>query len=105
MYLYRKAYSFSPSLISMSMISFFNLFRIRRWVLIGACSISFLTQAQTGPGGVGNSSTNKVWLDASYQIPYSNGTSQVLILDRSGNGWDAQQFNGGNYRPTFLNNA
>lgn len=61
------------------------------------------TDAQTGPGGVGNAATNKVWLDASYMTGLSNGASVSQWNDRSGNNWHAHQTNATNY-PTFLVN-
>lgn len=46
--------------------------------------------AQTGPGGVGNSSNNIVWLDAA-QIPANNGDPVATWPDKSGNGNDFTQ--------------
>ncbi len=44
-----------------------------------------LVFAQTGPGGVGNSSTNTYWLDASRLTGFSNGQTVSIWTDRSGN--------------------
>ncbi len=57
-----------------------------------------LLQAQTGPGGVGNSSTNVLWLDAATSVFSDAGTTLALNNnnvqqwnDRSGNGRNASQ--------------
>ncbi|MFN7013110.1 MAG: G8 domain-containing protein, partial [Bacteroidia bacterium] len=60
------------------------------------------TYAQTGPGGVGSSSINKIWYDA-YQLNLSNGSSVSTLTDFSGNGNNASQANSSR-RPTFLTN-
>jgi hypothetical protein len=49
----------------------------------------FLAHAQTGPGGVGNSSTNALWLDATKLTGYSNGDVVSAWPDVSGNGFNA----------------
>jgi len=82
----------------------FSTFFIRRWTILWLSCVPLLTQAQTGPGGVGNSSSNKVWLDASALNGLSNGASVSSWTDRSGNGWNANQASATN-RPSFLSNA
>ncbi len=65
--------------------------------------LSFVNSyAQTGPGGVGSSSTNKIWYDA-YQLNLTNGSSVSTLTDFSGNGNNATQSNSSR-RPTFLTN-
>src|SRR5688500_10633861 len=59
--------------------------------------------AQTGPAGVGNTNSNKIWLDASYISGLTNGARVSSWADRSGNVWNASQANGNN-RPTYLTN-
>lgn len=59
--------------------------------------------AQTGPAGVGNASSNKVWLDASYLTGLSNGALVASWSDRSGNAWNALQ-NSSSARPSYLVN-
>jgi hypothetical protein len=51
--------------------------------------LGFFTHAQTGPGGVGNSSNNALWLDATKLTGYSNGDVVSSWPDVSGNGFDA----------------
>lgn len=51
-----------------------------------------ISMAQTGPGGIGNSSTNFLWLDASYGITTS-GSGISGWADRSGNNNNAAQAN------------
>jgi hypothetical protein len=64
-----------------------------------AASFSF---AQTGiPAGVGNSTSNKVWLDASHLTGLSNGARVSSWSDRSGNNWNANQSSNTN-RPTYI---
>jgi hypothetical protein len=60
------------------------------------------THAQTGPGGVGNSSTNKIWYDA-YQQNLTNGAQVASVTDFSGNGNHATQ-SVSSQRPTFATN-
>lgn len=57
--------------------------------------------AQTGPAGVGNSSSNKVWLDASFLTGLNNGARINSWTDRSGNAWNAGQATAAK-RPTYL---
>ncbi len=45
----------------------------------------FGIKAQTGPGGIGNSTTNRIWLDAS-TISSSDGSFISAWTDKSGNG-------------------
>lgn len=57
----------------------------------------------TGPGGVGDAQTNKVWLDASAMTNLPDGARLSSFTDRSGNGWDAAQSNASSM-PTYLIN-
>ena len=59
--------------------------------------------AQTGPAGVGSSSSNKVWLDASSLTALANGSMVSTWTDRSGNSWNAYQ-NSSSRRPTYVTN-
>lgn len=61
-----------------------------------------LTIAQTGPGGVGNSTDNAVWLDAS-RLSLNNNDPVTTWTDFSGNGNDFTQGTA-NRQPTFLTN-
>ncbi len=70
-------------------------------VLLGLFSISLT--AQNGPGGVGNSSINGLWLDAN-TITVSNGDPVSIWNDRSGNGNDAFQSTVSN-QPTFVESS
>lgn len=49
-----------------------------------------LSLAQTGPGGVGSSSSNFLWLDANYHVTVASGAVSSWS-DRSGNGNNATQ--------------
>jgi len=66
-------------------------------VLFGSLAI-----AQTGPGGVGGSSTNILWLDAS-RLGLTNSDPVSSWTDESGNSNNATQGTGAN-QPTFLTN-
>jgi len=71
--------------------------------LISAFGLGFSTFAQTGPGGVGNASDNRLWLDAS-SLSLSNGDPVQTWTDISGNANDAFQ-NTAALRPTFLSSS
>ncbi len=58
--------------------------------------------AQSGPGGVGGSSSILTWLDAS-TLGFSNGNSVGVWTDNSGNGNSFGQANASS-KPTFLTN-
>lgn len=66
--------------------------------------------AQTGPGGVGGSATNVLWLSADNGVfngagnPATNGNDVQTWSDRSGNGRDATQATAG-LRPNYTTNA
>lgn len=71
------------------------------------CAVMYLTplMAQTGPGGVGNSSNNTLWLKADAITGLSAGdTLTATWPDASGNGNDASQSTHA-YRPTFQNSG
>lgn len=76
---------------------------IRRLSLIFLLIISLHGFSQTGPGGVGNSSDNGLWLKAD-DIVGSNGSNVPLWNDRSGNGIDAYQTTSSR-NPLFYNNS
>ncbi|GAB4249314.1 MAG: hypothetical protein Kow0079_01890 [Vicingaceae bacterium] len=57
-------------------------------LIVIACIIPFYSIAQTGPGGVGNSSNNVIWLDGN-KFTYS--TAPYI------NTWDDQSGNGNNF--------
>ncbi|MCO6499919.1 MAG: hypothetical protein J5I47_06010 [Vicingus serpentipes] len=59
-------------------------------LLFLAYLISVSILAQTGPGGVGNSSTNVIWLDPDI-VTYSSVPSVTTWPDQSGNGNDFTQ--------------
>lgn len=59
--------------------------------------------AQTGPGGIGNTSTNGLWLDAN-TVTVANGNPVHTWSDRSGNGNDAFQSNSAN-QPLLVENS
>lgn len=73
-----------------------NLFS---FLLVSATPVLF---AQTGPGGVGNSSNNVVWLDAA-QISANNGDPVATWPDKSGNGNNFTQGTA-NRQPIFVTN-
>ena len=66
--------------------------------VLGLPSIIF---AQTGPGGVGNSTTNPLWLDA-HTMGGANGADINSWTDYSGNGNDATETT---YVPSYLESA
>jgi hypothetical protein len=67
--------------------------------------------SQTGPGGVGNSTNNVLWLDPTFGV-YSNAGTTLAVNndnvqqwnDRSGNGRNASQGTAGN-RPNYITNS
>ncbi|KOY85678.1 hypothetical protein AD998_05495 [bacterium 336/3] len=59
--------------------------------------------AQTGPGGVGASTNNIIWLDANRGVTLT-GTSVTNWADQSGNGFNAVP-SSVNARPTFVANS
>lgn len=63
-------------------------------------SSSFTAFAQTGPGGVGNSSNNIIWLDANKLTGLNHGDLVTTWTDVSGNGNDFIQATAG-YKPTY----
>lgn len=62
-----------------------------------------LLSAQTGPGGVGSSSNNKLWLDANRGITLS-GANVTNWADQSGNSFNAVP-NGSSARPTYVTSS
>lgn len=61
------------------------------------------SMAQTGPAGVGSSSTTILWL-SSDDVAQSNNTNVSTWADRSGNGNDITQPDA-NYQPLFITNV
>ncbi len=64
------------------------------------CTLCF---AQSGPAGVGNSTTNTVWLDAN-ELNYLNGDNVSVVSDFSGNGNDFTQLSSVK-QPVFITAA
>jgi len=62
----------------------------------------FSVFGQTGPGGVGNTSSNSLWLRAN-DLSLANGATISSWSDTSGNNFDASQSNS-TYHPTFQTN-
>lgn len=60
-------------------------------------------KGQTGPGGVGSSSNNVMWLDAN-RMALSHGSAVSQWTDFSGNGNNVTQ-GVGSYQPTFLTSS
>ncbi|MFN4234153.1 MAG: G8 domain-containing protein [Bacteroidia bacterium] len=71
-------------------------------LLFSIVIVTNINYAQTGPGGVGSSTNNKIWYDA-FQQNLTNGSSVSTLTDFSGNSNDATQSNSSN-RPTFQTN-
>ncbi len=65
-------------------------------------SLTSLAQTQTGPGGVGTSSTISIWLNAS-ELGLANGASVTNWTDESGNGNNFT--NGAFTAPTFVSSS
>lgn len=63
----------------------------------------FCAVSQTGPGGVGNSASNAVWIDAN-KLSYSNGDDVGVIDDVSGNNNNFNQFIVSK-QPNFITNV
>lgn len=85
---------------------------MKNWhAIVFLCSIAPLViVAQTGPGGVGSSSNNVLWLSADHgtfsnagSTPATNGQNVQQWNDRSGNGRHADQVTAGN-RPNWHSN-
>jgi len=74
-------------------------------IIISSVFIALTAQlgAQTGPGGVGNSTTNPYWIDV-HSSAGSNGVAVSTLPDFSGNGSDANQPTV-SLQPTYLTNA
>lgn len=73
-------------------------------------SISFLILssslfAQTGPGGVGSSATNQLWLDANRITGLTSGSRVNPWVDVSGNGNNATQSLATRNRPFYITNV
>lgn len=68
--------------------------------VLGCVSLS----AQTGPGGVGNSSNNIQWVDAAQLTGFSNGAPVSTFTDNSGNGYDFVQ-GSSTRRPVYLSSS
>lgn len=66
--------------------------------ILFSCALSIYSQ--TGPGGVGSSTTNKLWLDANRGITLA-GANVSSWVDQSGNGNTAAP-SGASARPTFV---
>lgn len=73
------------------------------FILIFLLNISLFGISQTGPGGVGNSTDNGLWLKAD-DIIDTNGSAVSNWPDRSGNGNNANQ-NDPTEKPLFYNSS
>ena len=62
---------------------------MRQIIFFAAVLFRPLLGAQTGPGGVGNSANNALWLDATLLTGFSNGDAVATWPDVSGNGFVA----------------
>lgn len=72
-------------------------------LLLAICLIICINlNSQTGPGGVGNSSSNGLWLKAN-DIPQPSGTNINTWLDASGNNNNATAISG--EQPIFVSNS
>lgn len=76
---------------------------MKKYILIISVFVSSLANAQTGPGGVGNSSTNPFWIDV-HTNGGVNGVSVNSLIDYSGNNINAVQANV-DLQPTYLTGA
>ena len=74
--------------------------KIKIWLVAGITSPIFGLFAQTGPGGVGNSGTNVLWLKADAITGYNHGEAITTWDDASGNSNSASQSTVA-YRPTY----
>jgi hypothetical protein len=88
-----------------------NFFKLSFIISIVLYLNIFYISAQTGPGGVGNSSNNVLWLDAGFGVYSDTGASLAinnsnvqLWSDRSGNGKHATEATLGN-RPNYITNT
>jgi len=68
-------------------------------VTIACCLTTQIALAQTGPGGVGNSTTNELWLKADDLSGMADGTQISSWSDQSGNSHHATQATS-SYQPT-----
>lgn len=83
-----------------------------RYILVLQCLVfSILIMGQTGPGGVGNSTNNVIWLRADADVFSDAGTTPAAHTngvaqwnDQSGNSRNASQGSAGN-RPLYFVNA
>src|SRR6056297_2744156 len=71
-------------------------------ILFFLCLINIVTLSQTGPGGVGNDTTNLLWLRADAISGYNNGDPLDTWIDTSGNQNHGEQT--GTARPTYETN-
>ncbi len=62
-----------------------------------------INRGSTGPGGVGSSSSNNLWLKSDFGLNYSNGNSVNLWSDFSGNNNNATQATSAQ-RPLYIDN-
>jgi hypothetical protein len=97
----------SPLALLLNLIKFITPFFLFLFI-----SFNYTTSiAQTGPGGVGNSSNNVLWLDANYLVFTDTGRTKALNNnniqqwnDRSGNGKHAIQTTTAN-KPNYITNS
>lgn len=87
-----------------------RLLKMNVWAVLGAVLATFVPGVgfgQTGPGGVGNSSNNVLWLSADYGLysdagvtPATNGANVRQWNDRSGNNKHAVETDA-SHRPNY----
>ncbi|MCC6372936.1 MAG: T9SS type A sorting domain-containing protein [Bacteroidia bacterium] len=73
------------------------------FLLVFICFCGIWASAQTGPGGVGSTTNNKLWLDANRGVTVS-GTSVTAWADQSGNAFNAAP-SAVVARPAFVSNS
>src|SRR6056297_2076788 len=71
-------------------------------ILFFLCLINIVTLSQTGPGGVGNDTTNLLWLRADAISGYNDGDPLDTWIDTSGNQNHGEQT--GTARPSYETN-
>lgn len=97
----------SPLALLLNLIKFITPFFLFLFITLNHTTAI----AQTGPGGVGNSSNNVLWLDANYLLFTDTGKTKALNSnniqqwnDRSGNNKHAIQTTTAN-KPNFVTNS
>lgn len=76
---------------------------MKNFLCILSIVVGFTALSQTGPGGVGSSSSNNYWIDAN-SLSLSDGSGVTVFDDVSGNGNNFEQFSVPD-QPTFTTGA